>query len=225
MTSPSGYIGCTISGLTLGVAVQAPTEKRRELKTIFEGGPGDAQEQLAWRAEGYPVRTFKRSWLFPIQHIRAYYDQIEAILAGPGPFDFCFWKPTHHQFLSNGSRTEFFLPHAGGVATDTLTPPDGASITPFLPVVQLGVGSEGDVPPLTYSKVSSGTYATGPSTGNVYFLESSNRFKIASADVPATGDPIVARYVPLYQVIEGTSLDKRYPDNAREPRSLELMEI
>lgn len=225
MSSPTGYIGCTIAGLTLGVATQAPTEKRRELKTVFEGGPGSAQEQLAYRAAGYPVRTYKRSWVFPIAHIRSYQDQIEAILAGAGPFDFCFWKLTHHQFVSDGSRVEFFLPHAGGVATDTLTPPDGASITPFLPVVQLGVGTEIAFSPLTYTKVNSGTYATGPSTGNVYFLENSDRFKIATADVPAVGEPIVARYVPLYQVIEGQNLDKRYPDNAREPRPIELMEI
>lgn len=225
MTSPTGFIGFTLEGTNISVATQAPTEKRRELKTVFEGGPGNAQEQLAWRAAGYPVRTYKRSWTIPIQHLRGYLDTVEEILAGPGPFDFAFWKLTHHRFVSDGARVEFFLPHAGGVATDTLIVPGYGSLglpADFLPVVKLGLGA---VTPLTYTKVSAVTYATGPATGNVYFLENSDRFKIATADIPAVGDPIVARYVPLYQVIEGGSLDKRFGDNAREPRSLELSEI
>lgn len=221
MTSPTGFIGFTLAGVNVAVSTQAPTEERRELKTVYEGGPGTAQEQLAWRAAGYPVRTYKRSWTIPIQHIRGYYDQIEAILAGPGPFDFCFWKLTHHRYLGDGARVEFFLPHAGGVATDTLTVPGGALLTPFLPVVQLGL----EAAALTYAKVDSGTYATGPTTGNVYFLENSNRFKLAVADTPAALDDIVVRYVPLYRVIEGSALDKRYLDNAREPRPIELSEI
>ena len=221
MTSPTGFIGFDLEGTNIAVATQAPNEKRRELKTVYEGGPGSVQEQLAWRAAGYPVRTYKRSWTFPIQHIREFYDTIEAILAGPGPFSFCFWKQTHHRYLGDGARVEFFLPHAGGVATDTLTPPLGISITPFLPVVQLGLAAAA----LTYAKVDSATYATGPTTGNVYFLENSNRFKLAAADTPAALDDIVVRYVPLYQVVERGDLDKRYPDNAREPRALDLVEI
>ena len=224
MTSPTGFIGFHLAGVNIAVATQAPNEKRRELKTVYEGGPGSVQEQLAWRAAGYPVRTYKRSWTFPIQHARDYYDWLEDILAAPGPFDFCFWKLTHHRYISDGARTEFFLPHAGGVATDTLIVPGGGapeSNLPFLPVVKLGI----DAAALTYTKASSGSYATGPATGNVYFLENSDRFKIATADVPAAGDPILVRYVPLYQVIEAASLDKRYPDNAREPRGLELQEI
>lgn len=224
MSSPTGFIGMTIAGVNLEVSTQTPLEKRREIKTVYEGGPGTAQEQLAYRAAGYPVRTYKRSWNFPIQNIRGQYDQVEDILAGPGPFDFAFWKLTHHRYLSDGARVEFFLPHPGGVATDTLIARGGASPslnTPFLPVVKLGLAAAA----LTYTKVDSATYATGPATGNVYFLENSDRFKIAVADVPAAGDDIVARYVPLYQVIEGGTLDKRYPDNAREPRTLDLLEV
>lgn len=224
MTSPTGFIGMTLAGVHLEIAVQAPTERWRELKSIYEGGPGTAQEQLAWRAAGYPVRTHKLTWSLPIAHIRGHYDQVADILAGPGPFDFVFWKVTHHQYISDGARVEYFLPHPGGVATDTLIARGGASPTlnnPFLPVVKLGLSASA----LTYTKVSAGTYATGPSTGNVYFLENSDRFKIAVADVPAVGDEIVARYVPIYQVVEGGNLDKRYSDNAREPLSLDLREI
>lgn len=221
MSSPTGFIGMTLEGEHIDLAIQAPTERRQELKTLLEGGAGALQEQLAWRAAGYPVRTFKRTWQIPIANLRTSYDLVENILAGPGPFDFCFWKLTHHRYLGDGARVEFFLPHAGGVATDTLTPPGGASVTAFLPVVQLGLAATA----LTYTKANAGAYATGPSTGNVYFLENSDRFKLAAADVPAPGDNIVVRYVPLYQVVEGTATDKRYGDNAREPRSIELREV
>lgn len=223
MSSPTGFIGFHLGGVNIAVATQAPNERRRELKTIVEGGPGVAQEQLAWRAAGYPVRTYKRSWTFPIQHIKDFYDQIEEILSGPSPFEFCFWKLTHHCYISDGVRTEFFLPHAGGVATDTLIARGGSAPelnTEFLPVVKLGLAAS----PLTYTKVDSATYATGPATGNVYFLENAASFKIAAADVPAAGEEIFARYVPLYLVMEGGNLEKRYPDNAREPRQLDLLE-
>lgn len=225
MSSPTGFVGWTLETLVVDVATQAPAEKRRELKTLFEGGPGDVQEQLAWRAAGYPVRTYKRSWTFPIANIRDFLDQVEEILAGPGPFAFCFWKYTHHRYISDGARVEFFLPHAGGVATDTLIVPGYTAPEAndrFLPEVKLGLGS---TTPLTYSKVDSATYATGPASGAVYFLENSDRFKIASADVPAAGEFLSVRYVPLYLVVEAGDLDRRYPDNAREPRPIELREI
>ncbi|MEO7973271.1 MAG: hypothetical protein ABIU84_06750, partial [Thermoanaerobaculia bacterium] len=161
------------------------------------------------------------AWQLRFQHLRDFYDLVEDILAGPGPFDFCFWKLVHQRYTGDGARVEFFLPHPGGVATDTLTAPSSISITPFLPVVKLGLAAT----PLTYTKVDAGTYATGPATGNVYFLENSDRFKVAVADVPASGDPVVARYVPLYQVVEGGASDKSYSDNVREPRAIELQEI
>lgn len=221
MSSPTGFVGMTLEGTAIAAATQAPVEQRRAVKSLFEGGPGTAQEQLAWLPAGYPVRIFKRSWKLAFQHLRDLYDTVEDILAGPGPFDFVFWKLTHHRYLGDGARVEFFLPHSGGVATDTLTPPGGISVTPFLPVVKIGLAATA----LTYTKVSAGTYATGPATGNVYFLENSDRFKLAVADTPAALDDIVVRYVPLYQVIEAGEPDKRYGDPIREPRGIELREI
>lgn len=219
MASPTGFVGITLEGVDIPIATQQPVARRRELKSILESGPGGAREQLAWQPAGYPVRTYKMRFTLTWAHLRGYYDQVEEILAGAGPFAFCFWKPVHLRYLGDGVRVEYFLPHELGVATDTLTtPPGGASIIPFLPVVKIGLSSD----PLTYSKVDATTYATGPSAGNVYFLAGGTKFKLPSA--PAAGAAIVVRYVPLYAVFEVEASEKRYTDPIREPRAIELVE-
>lgn len=215
--SPIGFQGITLNGVPLRIASAAPIERERELKSILEGGPGGTREHLAWREAGLPLRTIKRRWQFTWAHVRGLYDTLLEILAGPAPFELCFWKMTHHHFLCDGARTEFYLPHPLGPATDWLTEqPSTNPIAEHLPVAKL------DGVELTYDNVDAAGYVGAPSAGTVKFLNQGARFKLAEA--PAAGAVLVVRYVPLYQVLQASAGDKRY-ESLREPLAIELVEV
>lgn len=222
MTAGNGFIGATLNGVALRFSVQGPVERMRELKSIQESGPGGVREQLAWNPAGYPVRTFRRSWTFSSQSLKDQADQVERLLASPGPHRWCFWKLTAvYCWVGDGSRLEFFLPHDrivgdSDVAAAISAPP--RPIAEFHPVVRIGESGT----PLSFETGDQTEFDAGADTGDALFLDGGARFKLESA--PAAGVLVFASLCPYFPVVERGELERRYADNARDPRTLELVE-
>lgn len=218
MATPVGAPPCvTLAGYDLtGVAAQEVAVKATQVKTILEGGALVRREHLAYREPGYPVRLVKHDFTIRYEQLSKRIDRVEAILAGAGPFTFCLWKAVTLQYVGDGARSEFFFDWP--VAVHTLTPPNGLAAALYEPIVQVAI----DGTPLTYSAQVAGTYAGTPASGNVWFLDDGQAFKLPTA--PAAGSLVVARIVPLFSVLEAPLTDKRYQSPLREPRDLMLVE-
>jgi hypothetical protein len=232
MSSPVGVPTYpTLDGVHLeGISGPEAIERRAvAVKSIVESATAKRREQVRYWGAGYPAQKVVRSFTIKYGHLTpAWYDRIETLLAIPGTHRFVFfWKVETVTYAGDGTRSEFYLPWE--VAIDTLSPPQGLSADRFEPVVQIWIRAAETDPwtegaTLTYYAKNAVDYAAGtPAAGTVWFLEGGEQFKLNSA--PSSGDWVVCRVVPVFEVLVGQESGTQYQMRSREPRDITLLEV
>jgi hypothetical protein len=179
---------------------------------------GGMREQRLAPDPGEPVI---RRWVtvtLDYRHLGALAESVDARLAFPGPHTLALWKHATLGYLGDGTLAEWSLPWL--LAPHVLTPPAGAPLSRFAPVVRLGF----EAAPLAVSEVTTAAYAAGtPAAGAVWIEKGGRRFKVRTA--PAGDTRIIVSAVPLYScVVVGEESSRRYQDAVREPRRIALTE-
>ncbi len=191
----------------------------KDQKIVHELATGDRREQVAEPPAGHPTLKRKRVFTHGWTNLGAAKDQVELLLAGPGIHELILWRPEYLQWLGDGERSEFVLPNGWILATDAALPPGGVTPSTFDPRIHIGI----DGTDLTYVSQDQATYDAGaPNAGEVWFLASSDRFKLSAA--PAQGALIYGRVVPRYLVYQDGSQSVRLDGPVKEPRELRLLE-
>lgn len=222
MASPTGhYAEPTLDGEhLLGATTEIFRRSRQTSKAIREMADGTRRQFAGYPGVGLPMLRRRRTWTAGYASLRDVYDQVEELLADPGPHTWCDWKMEHLAYVCDGTRTAFELPWVP--ALHTLSPPRNLSSLHLGAVVVHGRGS--GKTEYTVANVSQASYDAGsPPAATVWFRTGDTAFKVLSA--PGATKRLYVRVVPLYNVVEAETTDQEYRDNAREPRSLVLMEV
>ena len=212
----------TLDGVHLKAAPQVTRWRIDELKTLH--ALPVASEQRTWWGEValehpdwmVPTRRVKHHVSLEYQHLRGIYDQVEEILAAPGPFSLAIWKPMTLTYQADG-RVEGWLPWRQAV--DVVGAPPKLQASKFEPTVKIGRTGE----PLAIVSKDSASFAGTPPDGEAWFLESDQRFKVAAPP----GALIFVRLFPIFGVFEEASVARDYDGRTpfREPRSIRLVEV
>ncbi len=110
------------------------------------------------------------------------------------------------------------------LAADVVTLPPGltAEHVGSTPLVKLGF----DGTAFAVVSQDAATYAAGdPAAGEAWFLTGGQKFKLG--DVPAAGELVIARVMPLLRVLDETDTPRQYTRDRlfAEPRNLLFREI
>jgi hypothetical protein len=209
----------TLDGLHLvGISADSWEISEAEMVGNVRMASGGMREQRLAPAPGEP--TIRR-WVtvtLDYRHIGDLADAVDARLAFPGPHQLALWKHATLGYLGDGTLAEWSLPWV--LAPHVLTPPAGAPLSRFTPIVRLGF----EAAPLAVSEMATAAYTSGtPAAGAVWIEQGGRRFKVRTA--PATETRIVVSVVPLYScVVVAEDSSRRYQDAVREPRRIALTE-
>jgi hypothetical protein len=207
----------TLDGLhLLGVAADSWEIVETELVGTIRMANGATREQRLAPDAGAPVIRRWYTIILDYRNLGPLADQVEALLAFPGPHQLTVWKHVTLGYLADGTLREWSLPWR--LAPHILTPPAGAPASRFASTVQLA-GS-----PLAVAELATAAYTAGsPPAGAVWFDRGSRRFKLSAP--PAAGTRLVVQAVPLFDMVVGAEdLSRRYRDPIREPRRIVLVE-
>jgi hypothetical protein len=194
------------------------TIRPRQVARVTELATGGRRKSYAAQAAGLPLKKiiheFQLDWGNLKDPTRTL---IEEILSLPEPHSLILWRYHWRSWAGDGARVEFTMPW--GQATDALEPPHGLLDTRFNPVVKVGIGGD----ELEYLLKSAVDYeADEPDAGEVWFKEDARVFKLSSP--PDAGAKVIARVVPIFNVIETPETESVFRDVVREPRRLVLLE-
>jgi hypothetical protein len=207
----------TLDGLHLiGAAADSWEIVETALVGTIRMANGATREQRLAPDAGAPVIRRWYTITLDYRNLGPLADQVEALLAFPGPHQLTVWKHVTLGYLADGALREWSLPWR--LAPHILTPPAGASPQRFAPAVQLAGN------PLAVTELAPAAYNAGsPPAGAVWFDRGSRRFKLNAP--PAAGTRLVAQVVPLFDTVVGAEDHaRRYRDPIREPRRIVLVE-
>jgi hypothetical protein len=218
MTTTAGAATApTLDGLHLiGAAADSWEIVETEIVGTIRMANGAVREQRLAPDAGAPVIRRWYTITLDYRHLGPLADQVEALLAFPGPHQLTVWKHVTLGYLADGALREWSLPWPQ--APHLLTPPAGAPPSRFAPSVQLA-GT-----PLAVAELATAAYDAGsPPAGAVWFDRGSRRFKLNAPPLAATR--LVAQVVPLFTMVTAAEDQARqYRDWLREPRRIALVE-
>jgi len=207
----------TLDGLHL-IGASADTWEIVETElvgTIRMANGATREQRLAPDPTGPVIRRWYTITL-DYRHLGPLADQVEALLAFPGPHQLTVWKHVTLGYLADGTRAEWSLPWK--LAPHILTPPAGAPPARFAPTVQLA-GT-----PLAVAELAPTVYeSASPPPGTAWLNPASQLFKLNAP--PLAGTRLVVQVVPAFDMVVGAEDHaRRYRDPIREPRRITLVE-
>lgn len=189
------------------------------LRDVRRAADGTLRETVLYSgAADLPLYTTKHTFAVDYSNIsEAAATIIDRALCVPGSHTLALWQHVHVAYRADGTRSEWRLPWL--LAADWISPlPLGRPATTFEPVVTLDAAAALDV-----LVVDTATFdAETPATGEVFFEQQGDRFKLEEA--PPAGVIVRVAAVPLFEVIEHKPSPNRHDRVGVLPRQIVLVE-
>lgn len=218
----------TLDGVHLTQAPSSTTIRPIDARAVRETATGGRREQRTWWGEAaienpgrlLPLRRIRHE--VEVDYANLFDDRVENVLALSGVHDLAVWKPVTLSYRGDGQTRELWIPWRLAVDVFGLPPGLNAEQVGAAPHVQIGL--EGD--PFLTATVDAATFDGGPpETGEALFLQGGQLATLG--DVPAAGEVVLVRVMPVLRVLDETDAARQYDSRKlfTEPRNLVFREI